>query len=89
MADVKMCERYREVQGFWPSLERYKWLIGEILSTNQMLQELGTESQFVWEQIKCILGFNELEETFEGLAQIGADGLELNKSNTKQRNETR
>ena len=57
-----MCNRYKEVQGFWPSLDRYKWLVRKIISTNQRLQEVGTEAQFLWEQVKGTLVINEEEE---------------------------
>ena len=56
MADVQeMREIYRKVQGIWPSVVMYNWLMMEIFSSNQKLQELGTESQFDWEQLRCNL----------------------------------
>ena len=52
MGDTKkMCDIYREVQGFWPSLDIYNWLMREIIATYKKRQELGTEVQFVWDQV--------------------------------------
>ena len=85
MGDAKkICDKYREVQGFWPSLDRYKWLMREI-STNQRLQELGTEAQFVWKQVKGTVIIKEDDETFEEFENIAAYGLELDRSKPKGR----